>query len=368
MKLLYGVQATGNGHITRARAMAPKLKAAGIEVDFLFSGRPEDQLFDMEPFGDYQCRTGMTFVSREGRLDTLATLLNCHPHRLWRDAKALPFHDYDLVLTDYEPVTAWGARQAGVDAIGLGHQYAFRHNVPQHRGSLTQQLVMRNFAPVNRWLGLHWYHFGAPVLPPIAPVEKPAEARVEENGQDLSVTAKAVIIVYLPFESIAAIEALLQPQSPTSFVAYHPLAPAVAGGNIRWHKPCRHGFQRDLRYCNGVICNAGFELASEVLQLGKKLLVKPMGGQPEQASNALALKQLGFGAVMQQLDSNVVANWLEQQSPQPIVYPDVAAAICQWLVSGCDRDVDVLARELWQQTRFPVDFSGHPGDSPCPNL
>jgi UDP:flavonoid glycosyltransferase YjiC (YdhE family) len=39
MKILYGVQGTGNGHITRARAMAAEMHAAGVEVDFVFSGR-----------------------------------------------------------------------------------------------------------------------------------------------------------------------------------------------------------------------------------------------------------------------------------------------------------------------------------------
>lgn len=62
MKVLYGVQATGNGHITRARVMAPALKQAGVDVDYLFSGRPADELFDMELFGDYQTRRGLTFT------------------------------------------------------------------------------------------------------------------------------------------------------------------------------------------------------------------------------------------------------------------------------------------------------------------
>ena len=56
MKIFYGVQATGNGHISRARSMAPLLKAAGIEVDYLFSGRKAEHFFDMEHFGDFQLR------------------------------------------------------------------------------------------------------------------------------------------------------------------------------------------------------------------------------------------------------------------------------------------------------------------------
>lgn len=35
MKIFYGVQGTGNGHIARARVMAKELKSAGIDVQFL---------------------------------------------------------------------------------------------------------------------------------------------------------------------------------------------------------------------------------------------------------------------------------------------------------------------------------------------
>ncbi|MBP7664242.1 MAG: glycosyltransferase, partial [Shewanella sp.] len=39
MRILYGVQGTGNGHLSRARVMAKALMKQDIEVDFLFSGR-----------------------------------------------------------------------------------------------------------------------------------------------------------------------------------------------------------------------------------------------------------------------------------------------------------------------------------------
>lgn len=34
MRIFYGVQGAGNGHITRARVMAKELNKVGIEVDF----------------------------------------------------------------------------------------------------------------------------------------------------------------------------------------------------------------------------------------------------------------------------------------------------------------------------------------------
>jgi uncharacterized protein (TIGR00661 family) len=164
------------------------------------------------------------------------------------------------------------------------------------------------------------------------------------------------VIVYLPFESIAAINTLLRGFGQFQFIAYHPEATSGREGNIHWHQPGRETFQRDLASCGGVICNAGFELASEVLQLGKKILVKPMGGQPEQASNPLALEHLGLGSVMQQLDRTALALWRQQPQPEKIVYPDVAAAVSQWLATGASRDIADLSRDLWLQTRFPAGF------------
>jgi UDP:flavonoid glycosyltransferase YjiC (YdhE family) len=35
MKILYGVQGTGNGHITRARIMAKAFADAGVQVDWV---------------------------------------------------------------------------------------------------------------------------------------------------------------------------------------------------------------------------------------------------------------------------------------------------------------------------------------------
>ncbi len=83
---------------------------------------------------------------------------------------------------------------------------------------------------------------------------------------------------------------------------YEPLSARVA-------RPFRipsSSFLQDLENCNGVICGAGFKLAGEALQLGKKLLVKPLKGQFEQLSNALALEKPQLARVMRRLDRKAV--------------------------------------------------------------
>ncbi|MGB1544234.1 MAG: glycosyltransferase family protein, partial [Spongiibacter marinus] len=79
MKLLYGVQGTGNGHISRARMMAKHFAARNVDVQYLFSGRSPEQYFDMDVFGDFQLRHGLTFATRDGRISTLQTLRESRP-------------------------------------------------------------------------------------------------------------------------------------------------------------------------------------------------------------------------------------------------------------------------------------------------
>ncbi len=165
-------------------------------------------------------------------------------------------------------------------------------------------------------------------------------------------------MVYLPFESIAAIDRLLSHFPGYSFSVYHPLAQAGQRGNIHWQRPARDSFRADLHHCEGVICNAGFELASEVLQLGRKLLVRPVQGQSEQYSNALALDLLGYGHVMYELDRNRMADWLHHARGTRIRYPNVARRVSHWIVAGDHRYPEDLAQSLWAETHYPDITTG----------
>jgi len=261
------------------------------------------------------------------------------------EVRALDLSPYDLILTDFEPVTAWAARLRHKPCVGIGHQYAFRYPVPRPGGNYHQRLLLRWMAPADTCLGLHWYHFDAPLLPPVAPVPELGSA------QDAR-----LIVVYLPFETPAAISALLTPCADFQFTVYHPDADTVtkSAAHIRWQRPNRHGFHGELIRSGGVICNAGFELASEALQLGIKLLVKPVQGQSEQHANAMALAQLGVGYTMDYLDDARVRDWLGCGRAVRVRYPDVAAAIARWIAAGHHHtDIQALSAALWRTTRFP---------------
>ena len=112
---------------------------------------------------------------------------------------------------------------------------------------------------------------------------------------------------------------------------------------------CYQGFKQDLMKASGVICNSGFELISECLYLGLPILTKPVQGQMEQESNALALKKLALAHVMTSLDKTAIEHWFEcrsYQARQPI--PDVAKAIVAALLSEDKIRVSEISQRLWQ--------------------
>jgi uncharacterized protein (TIGR00661 family) len=98
-----------------------------------------------------------------------------------------------------------------------------------------------------------------------------------------------------------------------------------------------------------VICNAGFELPSEALSLGKKILVKPLTGQFEQDANAIAIKYLNLGMRMDHLDQKILGIWLEKKSRVKKKYPNVAQKICQWVMDGNWSDMQQLVSTAWNE-------------------
>lgn len=340
MKILYGVQGTGNGHITRARIMAPLFKQAGIDVTFLFSGRPREQLFEMDSFGAFESRRGLTFTTRGGNLKFLQTARDNDVPRFLRDVATLDLAGYDLVLNDFEPVSAWAAKRQNKPLIGLGHQYAFHHPIPKGRNDILGGFVMRYFAPASVAVGLHWDHFGYPILPPIIDTEHHA-----------GTTHSDMILVYLPFEDANSVVDILRPFATHRFIYYTADEVRNCPPHIELHRLSRTDFQRDLRHCSGIISNAGFELPSEALHLGKRLLVKPLLGQAEQQSNALALRRLGLGTVMQRIDPPVIEAWLRQTDAVRVEFPNVGLAITKWLVAGDWRLHPAWVMGLWAKVR-----------------
>ncbi|MBK7491377.1 MAG: glycosyltransferase [Nitrosomonas sp.] len=347
MKIFYGIQGTGNGHITRGRIMARELQAADLEVTYLFTGRPQDKFFAMEVFNGHQWREGLTFATHKGKINHLKTVLQSKPLNFLKDIQQLDLSAYDLVICDFEPVTAWAARRQNKKTVGICHQYAFQHDIPRAGNDPVSEIVLKKFAPVDLSIGLHWHHFDQPILPPV--IETPfIPERIQKNK----------IVVYLPFEDQQHIIQLFSRFKNFEFFIYSPEASPSHHAHIHCKPLSLTGFQQDLSDCAGIICNAGFELASEALQLGKKILVKPVHAQMEQASNAAALNLLGYGQMMQTVDAQRIEQWLYETKAVRVTYPNTAKHLVQWIKDGMPPVEQSWCNQIWSEVNItPVELS-----------
>ena len=342
MKILVGIQGTGNGHLSRCAALAEALgKYPQVQVDYLVSGRPKEQLFDMEVFGNWQWREGLSFVVQNGRVNVRETLSRNNWQQFWRDARGLNIADYDLIVSDYEPITAWAGRLQGKPVIGLGRQYAFYKETPSLPISALQRQLLRWFAPAKTVVGMHWLDDVSHVLPPIIHQRGDRHRVIEGN-----------YLVYLPFEGLGAIHGLLNRFPQVQFHVFHPAAEEQQIGHIRYSAPSRVGFAEAMAQAEGIISNAGFETASEALALGKKLLVKPLVGQFEQLANANCLQQARLAMVMKKLDSEVLGQFLASVTAVQCQWPNVADAVARWLANGAKAPVHQLSSDLWSHMEW----------------
>lgn len=347
MRILIGVQGTGNGHISRCAALSEALARYSVEVDYLVSGREREALFDMQAFGDFQWRQGLTFTVKEGRLALLETLQRNHWRTFWNDVNALDLSHYDLVVSDFEPVTAWAGRQQQQRVIGIGRQFAFFERLPTLPVHTTQRQLLRWFAPVSEAIGMHWLADSPTILPPV--IHHRADSQQPVNARQ--------IIVYLPFEPLAAVHRLLESFTDYEFHVFHPQAERSQVNHVHYYAPSRSEFAAVFARSNGVISNAGFETASEALAAGKKLLVRPLAGQFEQMANAACLQQQRLATVMFDLSEVAVQAWLEQGQARKFHWPHVADHLAQWLAAGAEQPIHELSQQVWRHCEFD-DYYG----------
>ena len=350
MKILYGVQGTGQGHISRARAIAKELaNYPHIEVTWLFSGRSQHRFNDMECFGDWEWRRGLTFASRDGTIHYGDTLRDTHALTFIRDVIGLRLAQYDLIISDYEPVTAWVGKLRGRDTIGIGHQYAFDGATPTAGANPLTRSIMKYFAPTTKSVGLHWFPYSKSICPPIIDLP-PLQTETREH-----------VLVYLPFENQTTVTEWLNSMPSTSFKQYSSVLEDSTAGNVMRYTADFWGFKYALATCKGVICNSGFELISEALQLGKPILTFPMRGQMEQSSNALALQKLGLAQVSDTLSTPALNQFIDTLAETPSVnYPNVAQALAHWIAQGATAPIEPLSEHLWSAVRQPQGLPDAP--------
>jgi uncharacterized protein (TIGR00661 family) len=280
MKILYAVQATGNGHISRAMELMPYLSAYG-EVDVFLSGSNSHLQPDLPVV--YRSKGVSLFYGNTGGLDYRRIWKEFKLKRIWKEARDLPVEQYDIVLNDFESITALACRLKKVPSIGFGHQASFqsRHTPRSSKKDPSGELVLKNYAPSKAYLGLHFKQYDDFICSPV----------IKQEILQATPADKGHITVYLShYSDEVVVNALNQVKGIYFEVFSKKVEGPVSMGNVTLYPISNEAFTESLIHSHGVITGAGFETPAEALYLGKKLLVLPIRGQYEQLCNAAALK------------------------------------------------------------------------------
>jgi len=319
MRILYAIQGTGNGHASRARDLVPFLKSKA-QCDVLISGTQCDvKAFDFQV--DYHLK-GLSFVfGKNGGIDLVKTLFAINLFRFRHEIVTLPVEQYDLIINDFEPVSAWAARLRKVPCVSVSHQSAvLSPKAPRPMfNDWKGEFILRNYAPVEKAYGFHFRQYDKNISTPV----------IRQQIRQMVPTNKGHFTVYLPAYSDKTIIDTLSKVEGTHWQVFSKHAQKQHNhGNIEIHPIDNLKFLKSLETCRGILCGAGFETPAEALFLGKRLMVIPMKGQYEQHLNAAALKELGV-PVINQLHSKVkeIQRWVERGKAIKVNYPDNAESI-----------------------------------------
>lgn len=314
IKILYGIQGTGNGHISRALVIIPLLKKLGM-VDVLLSGTQSELKipFDIK----YLCKGLSIVANKNGGINLLETYKKSSLKQLYADIKKIPVADYDLVISDFEPVTAWACKLHKKACIGLSHQAAVMHkNAPKPKyKDLIGTLILNQYAPVTMTYGFHFQNYANNIHTPV----------ISNAILECTPTNDGTVVVYLPAYDAQNIIKVLKLIKQTKWVVFTKnCTKKYTEANLEINPISTLKFIQALINCDGVLTGAGFETPAEVLYLKKKLMVIPMKGQFEQQCNAVCLNKLGV-PVLKKLNKKQLPKieaWLNTAQHIKVDYPN----------------------------------------------
>ncbi|OSY87746.1 glycosyl transferase [Tenacibaculum holothuriorum] len=324
MKILYAIQGTGNGHVSRAIEIIPYLQQK-YEVDILISGNQcELQL----PFEVTYKLYGLSFIfGKKGGIDFIQTIKRLKLWNLLEEIKNLPIKQYDLIINDFEPVSAWAAKLKNVPIISMSHQNAVLDtNAPSYGRFKIERLILKYYAPAKNKFGFHFKPYSSSTFTPI----------IRKQIRYRNITNKGHYTVYLPAYSDKKIIKILSNFKNVKWEVFSKHTKEhIYKKNITIKPVDGTAFIKSLASSSGVLCGAGFETPAEALFLRKKLLVIPMKNQYEQQCNALSLQEMGV-FVLKKLNKKQlpkIAEWLKNDNIIKVEYSDITENLLDAIIS-----------------------------------
>lgn len=349
LKVLYAIQGTGNGHIARAIELIPVLKEY-FQIDIFLSGTQYNLALPERP--KFISKGYSFFYSNLGSVDLRKTFLKNSIKKIIRDIYSLPVKNYDLVLSDFECISALAAKLRNVPCVNMSHQAAFKYKeTPRITPKSTLgEFLLKNFAPANKYFGFHFRQYHPSIYYPI--ISNKVRTALPDFSNHYT--------VYLPAYSVHLIAEKFRKYD---YVEWHLFSNGVKSkiqtGNLHLFPLNRNEFIDSMIKSRGIITGGGFETPAEAMYMGKKIISIPIRKQYEQQCNAEALKRLGYPVFddLNQISAEFINEWIAADFYAPFNFDDQRESLVKALVgstsysaylrNGSESNRDVEEKSLW---------------------
>jgi uncharacterized protein (TIGR00661 family) len=241
-----------------------------------------------------------------------------------REVRELPVEKYDLVINDFEFISAYACLFKGVPCVGFSHQAAFLSSKTPRPASKNHagEFILKHYAPCSSAVGLHFDHFDDFIRKPV----------IRSEVRELEVCWGNHYTVYLPHYDDAMLLAEFHQQPDVYWHLFSPKARSISSYKNATVFPIENSrYLQSLASCQGLITGGGFEAPAEAIFLGKKVMAIPIKGQYEQKCNTRAMQAIGVKTVKKigQRFQEHLYEWLHYVQPLQISYPDETRQILE---------------------------------------
>jgi uncharacterized protein (TIGR00661 family) len=333
-RIIYGVAGEGFGHSSRSHLIGQRFLDAGHDV--MFVGSQKSLLYLKQCFGERVKEIfGLSFAFEGQRIDKSETLkrnllklpeANRQNDELFKQHFE-PFKP-ELVISDFEPFSAWWAWRKNVPFISIDHEHVLTLCKLEHPSRNWFSRITASVVTECHYVGAAAYiivnFFKAPLRIESAALAPPIVRPVVAGRK--ATQGKHILLYSTTGTGQDRLRDVLHKFSGQTFYVYG-FNEDAEFRNCVFKRRSTEGFLVDLAAARGVIASAGFSLISECMYLKKKMLLLPLAGQYEQIINAHYIQELGLGIAAETLDEAVIARFLDElDRPMPdderILWPD----------------------------------------------
>ena len=306
--------------------LLPYLQQYG-SVDIFLSGNNSHLALDA-PI-KYRSKGLSLYYNCNGGLDFWQVVKDYQPLRLRQEIKDLPVEKYDLVINDFDYITAAACAKKNIHSVNFGHQASFQSSLTPRPStkSIAGEWILKNYAKASRYIGLHFKSYDNFIFTPV--IKKEILEANPADGNYITVYLPSycepqLINIFHPFGDIRFEIFCSQTKEPKTY------------DNISFLPVNKKLFNQSLINCTGIITGGGFETPAEALHLGKKIMTIPIRSQYEQQCNAAALEKMGV-LKLKSIDSDFethLYNWMNEGKVIKMDYSQTIPQCMEFLFEG----------------------------------